>query len=258
MKIDYLHQRRKRHGLGLRDRLVAWLPRYAPVASRARVGAEPARPGSRARRRHRAPPGAEREASAAALAERSVPGRSRTGAGRGIIGPSLSAGGRCVPDRARFPAGGSRTGAGRDVRTDAARAGSASAGGHGAGPAFHDTGTPLPPSVGEREATGPNHPVSAHGDGSEVVLFADTFNTWFEPENARAAVRVLEAAGVPGPRRRAAAGRTPPAVLRADVPRRRLDRGSPIRAGADPLGARAVHRTRSPSSAWSPLPAYVP
>ena len=34
MKIEYLHQRRKRHGLGLRDRAVAWLPRYAPVASR--------------------------------------------------------------------------------------------------------------------------------------------------------------------------------------------------------------------------------
>ena len=34
MKIEYLHQRRKRHGLSLRDRAVAWLPRYAPVASR--------------------------------------------------------------------------------------------------------------------------------------------------------------------------------------------------------------------------------
>ena len=31
--------------------------------------------------------------------------------------------------------------------------------------------------------------------GREVVLFVDTFNTWFEPENARAAVKVLEAAG---------------------------------------------------------------
>ena len=32
-------------------------------------------------------------------------------------------------------------------------------------------------------------------DQSEVVLLADTFNTYFEPENLRAAVRVLEAAG---------------------------------------------------------------
>jgi Fe-S oxidoreductase len=33
------------------------------------------------------------------------------------------------------------------------------------------------------------------GAGREVALFVDTFNTWFEPENARAALRVLEAAG---------------------------------------------------------------
>jgi Fe-S oxidoreductase len=30
--------------------------------------------------------------------------------------------------------------------------------------------------------------------GREVVLFVDTFTRWFEPENARAAIRVLEAA----------------------------------------------------------------
>ena len=32
-------------------------------------------------------------------------------------------------------------------------------------------------------------------DGAEVVLFADTFNRYFEPENLHAAVTVLEAAG---------------------------------------------------------------
>ena len=36
---------------------------------------------------------------------------------------------------------------------------------------------------------------SGEGGAGEVVLFADTFNTWFEPENAHAARRVLEAAG---------------------------------------------------------------
>jgi len=42
------------------------------------------------------------------------------------------------------------------------------------------------------------HPVSATSasDGREVVLFVDTFNRYFEPENTRAAVRVLEAAGL--------------------------------------------------------------
>src|SRR3546814_1625439 len=32
-------------------------------------------------------------------------------------------------------------------------------------------------------------------EGREVVLFADTFNSYFEPENLRAAMRVLDAAG---------------------------------------------------------------
>ncbi|MEM7041463.1 MAG: FAD-binding and (Fe-S)-binding domain-containing protein [Pseudomonadota bacterium] len=40
----------------------------------------------------------------------------------------------------------------------------------------------------------PSAPAFA-GDGKDVMLFTDTFTTWFEPENARAAERVLEAAG---------------------------------------------------------------
>jgi len=35
----------------------------------------------------------------------------------------------------------------------------------------------------------------AKSGAREVVLFVDTFNRWFEPENARAAIRVLQAAG---------------------------------------------------------------
>jgi FAD/FMN-containing dehydrogenase/Fe-S oxidoreductase len=38
-------------------------------------------------------------------------------------------------------------------------------------------------------------PVTPASGGREVVLFVDTFNTYFEPENARAALKVLEAAG---------------------------------------------------------------
>jgi Fe-S oxidoreductase len=37
--------------------------------------------------------------------------------------------------------------------------------------------------------------VRANGGGKKVVLFVDTFTRWFEPENARAAVRVLQRAG---------------------------------------------------------------
>lgn len=39
------------------------------------------------------------------------------------------------------------------------------------------------------------HTTSSIGSGKDVVLLADTFNTWFEPDNLRAAKRVLEAAG---------------------------------------------------------------
>src|SRR5260370_21519862 len=34
MKIEFLYHYRKRHGLSLRDRLIAYLPRYAPYAAR--------------------------------------------------------------------------------------------------------------------------------------------------------------------------------------------------------------------------------
>jgi len=39
-----------------------------------------------------------------------------------------------------------------------------------------------------------DHNYRTEGDGQDVVLLADTFNTWFEPENLRAACQVLEAA----------------------------------------------------------------
>ena len=35
MKLEFLHHHRRRHGLALRERVVAWLPRYAPIAARA-------------------------------------------------------------------------------------------------------------------------------------------------------------------------------------------------------------------------------
>ena len=34
MKVEFLHQYRRHHRLPLKDRLIAWLPRYAPLASR--------------------------------------------------------------------------------------------------------------------------------------------------------------------------------------------------------------------------------
>ena len=125
MKIEYLHQRRKRHGLSLRDRAIAWLPRYAPVASRL--------------------------AWAMNLRDR-VPGL-----------PAVTERLMGLSARRTLPR----------WRSDPFRV----------------------EELAARAARGSDRPSAAQGDGSEVVLFSDTFTTWFEPENARAAVRVLEAAG---------------------------------------------------------------
>ena len=114
MKVEFLHQYTSKHGLSLQDRLVGYLPRYAPLASRL--------PGI-ANLRDQIP-------GLASLSDK-LAGFSRH---------------RTLPKwrRDRFD------------------------------PAAADT---------------------VNADGPEVVLLADTFNTYFEPENARAALRVLQTAG---------------------------------------------------------------
>jgi FAD/FMN-containing dehydrogenase/Fe-S oxidoreductase len=113
MKIEFLQQYRKQHGMGLRDRLVAYLPHYAPTASRL---------GALLNLRDRVP-------GLALLSEK-------------LAGFSAR---RPLPRWHRRP--------------------------------YRD---PAP---------------SAAPVGREVVLLVDTFNRWFEPENARAAERVLRRAG---------------------------------------------------------------
>ena len=62
-------------------------------------------------------------------------------------------------------------------------------------------------------------------DGArEAVLFADCFNTAFEPENARAAVRVLEAAGFRVRHPRGPEGGRPPCCGRSWLAAGRIDR----------------------------------
>ncbi|MFL6651342.1 MAG: FAD-binding and (Fe-S)-binding domain-containing protein [Sulfurifustaceae bacterium] len=117
MKIEFLHHYRERHGLRIKDRLIAYLPRYAPHA--------------------------RRFAALLNLRDR-VPGAARLS--ESLLGFSAR---RSLP-RWRADA------------FDPARE-----------PLLHDT----------------------DGRRREVVLLADTFNTYFEPENARAAVAVLAAAG---------------------------------------------------------------
>ena len=110
MKIEFLHHYRRGHRLSVRDRLIAYLPRYAPWAAHL---------APLLNLRNRAP-------ALARLGERWF---------------GLSAA-RKLPEWSRRPYGG-----------------------------------------------------ASSGDGREVVLLVDTFNRWFEPENARAAERVLTRAG---------------------------------------------------------------
>ena len=182
MKIEYLHQRRKRHGLALRDRAVAWLPRYAPVASRLAwmMNLRDRLPGL----------AAVTELIAGLSARRTLP---------------------------RW-------------RSDPFR----------------------PDELSTRGAGGADRRAAARSGENEVALFADTFTTWFEPENARAAARVLEAAGhrvlpaapPPGEQRPLCCGRTFLAAGLVDEAKRELartfralapliDRGVPI-VGLEP------------------------
>jgi FAD/FMN-containing dehydrogenase/Fe-S oxidoreductase len=110
MKIEFLHHYRRDHRLSVRDRLIAYLPRYAPWAAHL---------APLLNLRNRAP-------ALARLGERWF---------------GLSAA-RKLPEWSRRPYRG-----------------------------------------------------ASSGDGREVVLLVDTFNRWFEPENARAAERVLTRAG---------------------------------------------------------------
>ncbi len=110
MKIEFLHHYRQRHGLTLRDRLIAYLPRYAPYAARI---------APLLNLRNRLP-------FLGQLGER-------------LFGLAAT---RKLPEWSPRPYRGVSSGAGRDV-----------------------------------------------------VLLVDTFNRYFEPENVRAAERVLDRAG---------------------------------------------------------------
>jgi FAD/FMN-containing dehydrogenase/Fe-S oxidoreductase len=96
--------------------------------------------------------------------------------------------------------------------------------------------------VGKSTATAT---MAAPAEGREVVLFADTFNRYFEPENLRAAVAVLAAGGyrvevatpADGTARPLCCGRTFLAVGRVDEARREAER---TLAALAPLAARGV------------------
>ena len=63
--------------------------------------------------------------------------------------------------------------------------------------------------VWRRDVFRHDQPATGPENGRDVVLFVDTFNTWFDPENARAAQQVLAAAGYRVSIARALDGRRP-------------------------------------------------
>jgi Fe-S oxidoreductase len=144
MKVEFLHHYRARHGLTLKDRLVAYLPRYAPWASR--------------------------------LAPLT---NALSAIGKGFLGFAPQ---RALPkwrmdsfkDVSPHPNPLPNWGEGSKQSTQAAASSLA------------------PHSGGWGGVWGGGVEVSGN---KEVVLFIDTFNRYFEPENARAAMKVLEAAG---------------------------------------------------------------
>ena len=158
MKIEYLHQRRKRHGLSLHERLVASLPRYAPAASRLAwlMNLRDRLPGLPA----------VTERLLGLSARRTLP-RWRSDPFR----PEE------IPGRGAPPAQGQG-----DAESGAAIQPASTGEPHGTTQCGHG-------SSDSDRAPAPRD------DRPEVALFADTFTTWFEPENARAAARVLEAVG---------------------------------------------------------------
>jgi FAD/FMN-containing dehydrogenase/Fe-S oxidoreductase len=125
MKVEFLHHYRKRRGLPLKDRLIAYLPRYAASASRF-----------------------------------SPLVNALQGAAKGLLGLAQQ---RSLPKWRRD--------------------------------AFSEI-PPNPPLKKGGDLTPPfAKGVARSAGGLEVVLLVDTFNRYFEPENARAALAVLRAAG---------------------------------------------------------------
>jgi FAD/FMN-containing dehydrogenase/Fe-S oxidoreductase len=155
MKLEFHAQHRKRHGLTRRDRLIAYLPRYAPWASRIAGLLNLRKPAGLLARLG--------ESWFGLSAKRALPRWSS----RPYRGASEQ-----TPLRPLGGEGGTRRASDGRVRW-------AGADGSPSSP------QPSPPPGAEREREG----------GREVVLLVDTFNRYFEPENAAAAERVLTRAG---------------------------------------------------------------
>ena len=152
MKIEFLSAYRERQGLTWRDRIIAFLPRYAPWAARFAPLANTVNLGWPGRWL--------RESALGFTARRPLPAWRR----------DIFAGA---------------------VETDAVERGEAERGVVERVTAERDADERGATERGTDEESKVERPA----DGSDVVLLVDTFNTYFEPESARAALNVLTAAG---------------------------------------------------------------
>jgi Fe-S oxidoreductase len=221
MKIEVLAARAIKHGLSLHDRLVGYLPRYAPVAARLPwlFNLRDNLPGA----------AALSERIAGFSARRSLP-RWRSDWFRDPVDSLSGLQGR-VGERAHPPL----KGEGRTAE-----------GSPGWGDGNAASVEPLPLAPGPL-ARADLPPAGGGEDSRAVVLFADTFNRYFEPENLHAAVKVLNVGGyrvqvatpLDGSHRPLCCGRTFLAIGRVEEARREAERTiaaiAPLVAGGLPV-----------------------
>jgi FAD/FMN-containing dehydrogenase/Fe-S oxidoreductase len=190
MKIEVLHARNARAGLPLRDRLIAYLPRYAPYAARVPwlmnglswlrdtvpglaalserlTGLAAKRPLPRWAKRHFA----SMSGTGSHTLESPPPSRGGAGVG-GNQETGLTASPHPAPEGATLPVKG-KVSTPRSAPETSRN--------------FEGMGGELPYAV---FAAVPSLPPVR-----EVALLADTFNTYFEPDNLHAAIEVLERLG---------------------------------------------------------------
>jgi Fe-S oxidoreductase len=162
MKLEFLAQYRKRHKLTLRDRLIAYLPRYAPIAS-----------------------------VFSGFLNLRKPGGFLAWVGERLFGLSAK---RALPRWAAHAYRGASP--------------------HPNPPPLAEEGAVHAPPLQAGEIARDSGRAGASGTGRQVLLLVDTFNRYFEPENAEAAERVLSRAGYrvttpePAVGRRLCCGRT--------------------------------------------------
>ena len=170
MKIEFLHHYHANHGLPFKEKLIAWLPRYAPIA---------------------------RKLGFLLNLRNTIPGL-----------PTLSEKLLGFTRHRPLPA----------WRRDSF--------GHHSELATRTINRKLAEAQANREGK----PAEQQVTNREVVLLIDTFNTYFEPENARAALSVLEAAG-----------------YRVHIPEP-VDKGRPLCCGRTFLNAGLVDQAREEMS----------